>query len=256
MPVDGAELSSAAYGPDRVFLILKRKGEKFPAEKELAILKEAEYPVIEVVWPDAFAIGAEFLGWEIATAVASAVLEINPFDEPNVRESKEITGRLLDEYKKQGKLNEPDSLAKISAALPLENFLKQAKKDGYAVLLAYLERNAESQKQLDRIRRKLAAHLKLPVLVGFGPRYLHSIGQLYKGGPLNGLFVEFISRESKELPIAGSGYGFGLLKRAQAFGDMEALKSKGLPVLGIDLGKDWESGLRVFEKILESLTSK
>jgi len=260
VPIEGEPpLDVAAYGADRVFMSLKLRAEKSNVfTSPLKAVKKAGYPVIEIDWPEEAAIGAEFLRWEIATTIAGAVLEINPFDEPNVTESKDNTARLLDSLKTNKKLSFPSRALRLKLGVPISimystvypqnqikhgtkskidatSFLAQVPKGGYIAFLAYLDRSPEVSKVLKLIRTKIARRLKVPVLVGYGPRYLHSIGQLYKGGPRKGVFIELVSTPTPDLKVPGAPYTFNQLKRAQALGDRQALQSKGLPVLTCDI---------------------
>ncbi len=253
VPVEGeAPAKVEAYGQDRYFVFMRLKSEsvsKTTAEW-LKSIKAAKFPLIEMVWQDDSAIGGEFLHWEIATVVSSAVIGVNPFDELNVRESKENTGKILGELKVKGKLPQPKGLVKTDAVIPFENALGKIKKGSYLAILAYTERSEETTAAFNRVRQLLSESLGIPVLVGFGPRYLHSIGQLYKGGTLNGIFIEFFTQDQKDLAVPGAHYTFGQLKRAQALGDLEALESKGLPVLTVELGSNLLSSVSQFEKKL------
>ena len=132
-----------------------------------------------------------------------------------------------------------------------DSFFSQAQKVGYVALLSYTERSKNSVGVFRSIQNSLAVRLQVPVLLGFGPRYLHSTGQLYKGGAKNGLFLIFLTREPRDLRIPGEVYTFGQLKRAQALGDLRALQNKGLPVLAIDLGEKWHSSLKNLERTLK-----
>lgn len=247
IPVDTEPAAPASvYGKDRAFLFL---GAKVAPD-----FKAAGLPSISLEWPSPFSLGAEFLRWEIATSVAGAVLGINPFDEPNVKESKDATGRILSQFKATGKLQVS---AKDPNAAGLPAFFSKLKKNGYVVLLSYTQRTAVIQKSFDRTRVELRKKLGCPVLLGFGPRYLHSIGQLYKGGPRTGLFVEFFAKDSKDLKVPGEFYSFAQLKTAQGLGDKEAIESKGLQVLCVQLGANIPSGIKAFEKkVLELAGAK
>ncbi|MBN1687756.1 MAG: bifunctional transaldolase/phosoglucose isomerase [Candidatus Omnitrophica bacterium] len=253
VPVEGEGMQDfSVYGPDRVFVVLKLKSDKQPDKwrKQIRTIKKMGFPVIEITWDTRAMIGCEFLRWEIATAVASAVMEINPFDEPNVKESKDITGRLIEELKQTGRLDAPKTHGSVRAKIPFEKIFSKMKKNPYIALLAYTERSPEIQKSLSRIRKRLIDRFGLPVLAGFGPRYLHSIGQLYKGGTKNGVFIQFLMQDTRDPKIPDAGIRFGQLKRAQAYGDAAAISSKGLPLLGIELGKDVLAGLSLFESKL------
>lgn len=246
------------YGSDRVFVTLRLKGE---SEKlwaaRIKALKAKGFPVLDFVWADGMNVGGEFLRWEVATSFASVVLKVNPFDEPNVTESKNITSRLLEDVKKKKALPQPKQLLSVKGATLtpadaklLQSFFEKLPENGFVSLLAYVDRSSAAQKVLQGLQKTLAAALKVPVLSGFGPRYLHSIGQLYKGGPKQGIFIEFFVKDGKDVKIPGEVYGFSQLKRAQAMGDYEAISSKGLPVLAVDLGANLATGFASFQKKL------
>jgi transaldolase/glucose-6-phosphate isomerase len=244
--VEGEEPAAAsAYGKDRLFISMKLKEKSSPSQ--IGALRKAGFPVAVVEWGSPETIGAEFLKWEIATAVAGVLMGINPFDEPNVKEAKDYTAKLLEVLKEKGKLENPKSFAAAKSA-DLGSFLKRKKTGAYLAFLAYTERTPQMNKAFNRIRRRLQEAYKMPVLLGFGPRYLHSIGQLYKGGTPSGLFVTFVKQEKQDPKIPGAFYTFGQLKKAQAFGDVQAIESHGLPAMVVDLGKDALAGLRAFEK--------
>ncbi len=243
LPIEGETPGEASlYGEDRVFVTMRLAHEKSTTLKAQAKkMIKAGHPVIEMTWPERTDLGAEFLRWEIVTGVASAVLGINPFDEPNVKESKDNTGRLLEHLKNHGKFPVTEGILKIKdagfkpEAQALNAFFGALKKSGYIAILAYLERSPATQKALDGLRHQLGQALKVPVLVGFGPRYLHSIGQYYKGGPAQGIFLELFAAEAPGGQVPGTHYRFDQLKHAQALGDKEALESKKLPVLAVEL---------------------
>jgi hypothetical protein len=256
-PVAGEmPLSLDRYGSDRVFVTLRLKGEneKLWAAR-IKALKAKGFPVLDFVWSDGANVGGEFLRWEVATSFASVVLKVNPFDEPNVTESKNITSRLLEDVKKKKALPKPGKLlvAKGAALTPVDKktlaaFFAKLPKNGFVSLLAYVDRSPAAKKALQGLQKSMASSLRVPVLSGFGPRYLHSIGQLYKGGPKQGIFVEFFVKDAKDVKIPGEVYGFSQLKRAQAMGDYEAISGKGLPVLAVDLGTDLLAGFGSFQK--------
>jgi len=251
-----ASLKLDCYGKDRVFAILRLKGENEKQWKaRIQALKTQGFAVLDFVWADGSNVGGEFLRWEVATSFASVVLGINPYDEPNVKESKDITGRLLEDIKKKKSLPKPAQLltAKSPKLSPAEEkllraFFSKLPANGFVALLAYVDRSSAAQKALQGLQKLMAKELKVPVLSGFGPRYLHSIGQLYKGGPKHGIFIEFFVKDVHDVKIPGEVYGFSQLKQAQALGDYEALTSKGLPVLSVDLGTNLVSGLAAFRK--------
>lgn len=246
----------SVYGKDRFFIAMKFKGKQDAAlAKLVAALKKAGFPVISVEWETPAAMGAEFLKWEIATAVSGVVLNVNPFDEPNVKEAKDYTAKRLDELKQYGKFKNPQGYTTADAA-NLESLLKKKKPGAYLALLTFTERTPQVTQAFNKLRVKIRKATKLPVLLGYGPRYLHSIGQLYKGGTPSGVFVTLIKQEKADAKIPGASYSFGQLKKAQAYGDVQALESKGLPVLVVDLGKEVLTGIRTFEKQVDAFISR
>ncbi|HTL48759.1 MAG TPA: bifunctional transaldolase/phosoglucose isomerase [Verrucomicrobiae bacterium] len=252
LPVDGERPGKTdVYGKDRSFLILKLAGEK---NKRLAAqvkeLKKAGFPVLEMDWPDRTSLGAEFLRWEISTAVASAVMGVNPFDEPNVKESKDITTRLLTESERDGEIVDPENLVKARKPIDFDDFFRSLEEGRYLALLPYVMRSPKTTAYFERIQAVLRDAFKVPVTVGFGPRYLHSIGQLFKGGPETGNFLFFTLQDPRDAKIPHVKFSFSDLKKAQATGDSQALSDRGLPAMTVDLGRDLEGGLKAFEKQL------
>lgn len=187
----------------------------------------SEVPGQEIHLRDEYDLAAQFFRWEFATAVCGALLDINPFDEPNVTESKNNTTRVL------GDLETLGSLPKLDAS-PISEITEFAIANipdaGYFAILAYIPRNAESIERLNKLRDELSAATNRPVTVGFGPRYLHSTGQLHKGGAKQGAFAIIIDEPKAHVSIPTKTYNFNQLVRAQAIGDSEALSSKDLPV--------------------------
>lgn len=242
------------YGKNRLFVILRLKGETERLwATRIKALEAKGFPVIDCVWADGFNVGGEFLKWEIATSIAGVLLRINPYDEPNVKESKDITGRILEAMKKKSALPKPKMLMRFKGpkltpaeCKMLAQFFGKLRPEGYLSLLAYADRTAAAKKLLQGIQKTLAAGFKVPALSGFGPRYLHSIGQLYKGGPKQGSFIEFMDSCKKDLKVPGEFYSFGQLKKAQALGDYEATSNKGLPVLVVETGAGVLRGLKWF----------
>lgn len=237
-PIVGESLHlPEAYRKDRFFVVICSSKMKLNAAdtKKLAALKKAGFPVIEIDWKSDGCLAAEFYRWEVATAVCGIAMSINPFDEPNVTESKEITGKLLKELETTKKLAAPKNLLSLKQAGKIQSFLSGGQND-YVAILAFIERTPSVEKELDRLRRKIWDLCKIPVLVGIGPRYLHSIGQLYKGGPRTGKFLVISKKPKKDASVPGTKYKFSQLLRAQAFGDAQALASKKIPVLAVDFG--------------------
>jgi RpiB/LacA/LacB family sugar-phosphate isomerase len=251
IPVDGEPLGAPpVYGSDRVFVAVTLADEAAALEAGLAALEEAGHPVIRITLRDLFDLGAEFYRWEIATATIGALLEVNPFDEPNVQESKEITAKLLAAYRTSRRLpewavdREEDGIALLTGAGTkpptvaegVADHLGQARPGDYIAFLAYLPPKPEIAEALQELRRVVRDKTKLAVTVGVGPRYLHSTGQLHKGGPPNGLFIQLTADDPHDLLIPGEAYSFAVLKNAQALGDLQALRNKDRRVIRIHLG--------------------
>jgi hypothetical protein len=221
------------------------------------------------VLPDVYAIGGEFLKWEIATAASCAVVGVNPFDEPNVSESKKNTNDLLAEWKQTGKFKETVPLIKsdnISVYIEnsptlsisgksvndvLNKFLKLANPSDYISFLAYFLQTQERDKYLQIIRNNLSKKTKAATTVGYGPRYLHSTGQLHKGGANKGLYILLTAETNLQIPIPDSGYDFATLHQAQALGDFRALNNKNRRVVRIHIHGDLEKGLKALIGILK-----
>lgn len=253
LPVEGEALGKpAVYGADRVFVALMLG--KDPALARAAqTLAKAGHPVITIQLEDVYDLGGEILRWEIATAAAGWVLGINPFDQPNVQEAKDITKRYLAELSRAGRL--PEAGAVLSVAAPdfgarLRKYLGIARRNDYFALLAYCERTPRREKLLRELQAIIRDQTKAAVTVGYGPRFLHSTGQLHKGGANNGLFVQFLVEDPLDVPIEGEAYTFSGLKLAQALGDYGALVARKRRVIRIQLGGQPE---RALQKVREAL---
>jgi hypothetical protein len=266
LPVAGEPIGEpTVYGEDRVFVFIRMKDKP---DKNLvssvSTLREAGQPVITIFLDDLLDLGQEFFRWEIATATAGAILGINAFNQPNVQESKDNTNRLLAMVRAQGKFpEEKPSLTKgplklyfdkKAATVPdaLKQFLDQAHPGGYLALMAYIPENAANDEALQDIRNLLQDYLHMTTTLGYGPRFLHSTGQFHKGGPNTGLFLQLTADDVEDVPIPGAPYTFGIFKRAQALGDLEALQKHGRRVGRVHLGSDVNRGLAVLKEDLMS----
>ncbi len=268
LPVAGEALGEpGVYGNDRLFVYLMLEGKddgETPAR--LLALEAAGHPVVRITVQDKLALGQEFFRWEIATAVAGALLGINAFDQPNVQESKDNTKFLLEQFREQGNLPESapvlesDTLSvygnskKVRASSPedcLAEFLGEAQPGKYLALMAYLEPTGEHTEALQALRVRLRDATRLATTLGYGPRFLHSTGQLHKGGPNTGLFIQITADDGEDLPIPGEPYTFSVLKHAQALGDWRSLEGKQRRVLRFHLGKDVRAGLAQLQKAVE-----
>ncbi len=247
---DEAPGPPAVYGGDRVFVVMALEDEAPAVERAAAPLAAAGHPVLRLRLGDPLDLAGEFFRWELATAVAGALSGIDPFDEPNVQESKDNTGRLLAEFEAQGRLpSEPPAWERdgLSASggpageaprdLPglLAAHFRALRPGGYAALMAYLAPTGAHTRLLQAVRHRLRDALHVATTLGYGPRFLHSTGQLHKGGPPSGCFLQITADDPADQPIPGRPYSFGILKQAQALGDLGALRGRGRPVLRIHL---------------------
>lgn len=275
IPVDLEPIGSpGVYGDDRVFVHLDDGSDELG--DTIRALEAAGHPVIRCRIPDVYALGREFLRWEIATAVTGAVLRINPFDEPNVSESKDNTRAVLEDYNRDGEL--PSSVpaaedsgaslfadSALSSALRqsggssvsdlLATHLKRAKAGDYVAILAYIPRGEEHDRLLARLRTAIRDATHAATTVGYGPRYLHSTGQLHKGGPDKGVFLLITGEDDTDLDIPGAQYTFATLKQAQAIGDLQSLQAHKRPVVRLHLEDDVTANLRRVVDAVEAAIS-
>jgi len=272
IPVNGETLGSPdVYGKDRIFIHMFLASDDNAADEEkLKALEAAGHPVVRIKVTDKIAIGGEFYRWEIATAVSGVVIGINPFDQPNVAESKKNTSNLLDEWQKQGKFTPAEPLLNVdgftvygssqvaavsgkgkdSIGAFIEAFNSLAHKGDYMAFLPYFLMTESRSKSMQQWRMKTRDRLSEATTLLNGPRYLHSTGQLHKGGPASGLYIILSGNNSDDLAIPDAKYGFATLHQAQFLGDYRSLDDKGLRVVRINLGNDIDKGL---EKLLGSL---
>lgn len=269
LPVESEPLVSPdTYGSDRVFVSIHIKPDA-KVQTKLKALKKAGHPVIQIQLTNKTDITAEFFRWEFATAVAGAFLGIDPFDQPNVQESKDLTKQYLDQFKTQGHLEfqqpafESDGIAIFvsnggpkgqSVEEQLRLALSDLKAGDYVALLAYITRNPEHEKILQAIREQVLKTKHVATTVGFGPRFLHSTGQLHKGGDDSGIFFQITADDKKDLPIPGEPYTYSVLKEAQALGDLSALVNKHRRAVRIHL-KDTRKGLATLRSLFTKITT-
>ena len=240
IPVAGEPLLAPEYyGDDRLFVYLRLEGDD-NAETDAAIerIGSSGQPVVRLDLRDRYDLGAEFFRWELATAVAGAILGIHPFDQPNVQQAKDMTGRLLEEYHTQGKLPQVDSSAS------LKELVSGARQGAYLGIMAYVRQTPELDRALGDLRRTVMERYRIATTLGYGPRFLHSTGQLHKGGPDSGLFLQITAAHQRDLSIPGEPYTFGVLADAQALGDLQALRGKGRRATSIHLDADDEVAIR------------
>ncbi len=254
------------YSNDRLFVEFRIQNEPDSAlEARVDALRAAGKPVITILMRDRLDIGAQFFLWEVATATAGAVLRINPFDQPNVQETKTLTGKILEEVKREGRVPEaPMELAEgplrlyraggaSSVRQALSLFFDQGAPGDYAVLLAYLSENQATVEALESLGGLIRDRLRMATGIGFGPRYLHSTGQLHKGGPNTGLFLLLTSDLAEDAPMPGQPYTFGMLLRAQALGDFEALRKHRGRVIRIHLAGSAPEAVKALEEELKAI---
>ena len=259
IPVDREPLGAPeVYGVDRFFVYLRLTSAP-DAEQDLRVeaLERAGQPLVRIMVDDSYDLGAEFFRWEFATAVAGAILHINPFDQPDVEASKLATRRLTDEYEKTGVLPSQAAVraddTKLHAAL--RSHLGRLGAGDYAALLAYVEMNAAHERELQAIRGAIRERYRVATCLGFGPRFLHSTGQAYKGGPNSGVFLQITCDDGVDVPVPGQKYTFGVVKAAQAQGDFQVLVERGRRALRIHLGKDVKGGLATLRSAVSQATA-
>lgn len=261
VPVVGEKIGGpGAYGNDRLFIYLKTDSSPDKdLDRKFKELQAAGHPLVTIRLRDAFDLAKEFFRWEIATSAAGAILGINPFDEPNVSESKENTRKILEEFQATGQMplqreileeegirlyGDPSTVPDGSIKKAFEAFLSQARPNDYLALMAYLESSPVHEALLQKLRHWIRNRYSVATTLGYGPRFLHSTGQLHKGGAGNGLFLQIAADDQEDIQIPGETYTFGNLKRAQALGDFYSLTSRGLRVLQIYLGSHVEKDLK------------
>ena len=277
IPVAGEPVARpAAYGADRIFAYLALNGDA-DADQERAIgaLEAAGHPVVRISLASRDQLGQEFFRWEIATAVAGAVLGINPFDQPDVEASKIKTRALTDAYEQSGALApetpileasgitafaDERNATELKSASTLEDLIaahfKRAKAGDYLGLLAYIDRSPAHVAAISRMQAQLRDATGCATVVGFGPRFLHSTGQAYKGGPNSGVFLEITSDPNQDLQVPGRKFSFGVVEAAQARGDLEVLEERGRRCLRLHLGTDVEGGLKVLADVMAKVFAK
>lgn len=227
-------LPPQTYGTDRFFVSLRLKGENNTLldGKVLALMKKG-HPVLRLDLNDRYDLGAEFFRWEFATAIAGHVLGIQPFDQPNVQESKDNTSRVLGTFQSTGALPQHASRTPIQAAQDLAQHLNAG---AYVAILAYCTPSRPLESAVRRLRAALVSRYHVTTTFGYGPRYLHSTGQLHKGGPNSGVFLELVDPMKPDVTIPGKAFSFGTLALAQAAGDLESLRAHDRPAIRMQLG--------------------
>jgi transaldolase / glucose-6-phosphate isomerase len=276
IPVDREHLAAPeVYGNDRVFVYVKLEGSTDSAqEAKVAAIEKAGHPVVRIAMNDIYELGAEFFRWEIATAVAGAIIGINAFNQPDVEASKIATRNLTAEYEKSGSLpaekpvvedsgirlfTDEKNAAELAKAAggdaTLAAYLKahfgRITAGDYFAVLGYIQMNPEHEDALQALRHAVRDKKRVATCLGFGPRFLHSTGQTYKGGPNSGVFLQITCDDSVELPVPGQKYTFGIVKAAQARGDFQVLAERGRRALRVHLGKDLKAGLAMLQSAVQ-----
>jgi transaldolase/glucose-6-phosphate isomerase len=263
------------YGSDRFFAYLELDGQHDPSQRQaIAALEKAGHPVGRISVKDIWHIGQEFFRWEIATAVAGAIIGIDPFDQPDVEASKDKTPALTEEYEKSHHLPaeapmfrenglalyaDPRNAAELGRHNTLSGYLKShfgrvhagAKSGDYVALLAYIQRNKANTQALTAMRARIRDRTHAATCLGFGPRFQHSTGQAYKGGPNSGVFLQVTCDDPADIDVPGHSYSFGVVKAAQASGDLEVLVERGRRALRIHL-KDVDAGLAELARAMDA----
>jgi transaldolase/glucose-6-phosphate isomerase len=239
IPVAGEPLMEPAhYGNDRLFVYMRLKGDdNAEIDRVIERIRTSGQPVLVLEMQDEYDLGAEFYRWEFATSIAGAILGIHPFNQPNVQQAKDATERVLQEYAASGKL------PSIETEGSFAELLSKAKKAQYLAIMAYLCKTPGTDKALVELRRKVIERYGIATTLGYGPRFLHSTGQLHKGGPDTGLFLQITAEHEPDIPIPGMPYTFGVVADAQALGDFRALKLLGRNITRLQLSKRGEEGI-------------
>jgi transaldolase/glucose-6-phosphate isomerase len=243
VPIAGEpELDASAYGGDRFFVAVHLRRDDVSAR--LRALTDAGHPVLDMVLEDELDLGETLFVWEFATAAAGLLLGINPFDQPNVQESKDNTKQLLDQYKQNGRFDDAKivSAGTEEAAAAIAALLGKVKAGDYVAITQYFAETEGRDAQLQQVRRAISSGRGVAVTTGYGPRFLHSTGQLHKGGADNGVFLQ-LTGDSEDVAIPGESFSFGVLARAQAIGDFASLESRNRRALRVHLGNDIDKGL-------------
>ena len=271
IPISGETLGSpSAYGNDRFFVHIAVGTPDSDTDAKLRALESAGHPVVRRRLHDLLDLGEEFYLWEMATAVAGAVIGINSFDQPNVQESKDHTKHFLEVYKKNGALPDQElgsegrglkafcdaeTKAQLGNGTSLDGFiaahLSRVQAGDYIALLDYVEETPEHEALFQAIRTHLRDALRVATTTGYGPRFLHSTGQLHKGGPASGVFIQITADNAVDVPLPNELFTFGVLKQAQALGDFQSLSSRHRRAIRLHLGTDVAAGLRTLLEIVQ-----
>jgi len=282
IPVDREDLGAPdAYGNDRIFAYVRLETAPDAAQDaKVAALEKAGHPIVRIAVADIYNLGQEFFRWEIATAVAGSILGINAFNQPDVEASKIVTKELTSEYESKGSLpaekpileeagfklfTDEKNVAELAQAAstgpssdtPLKSYLRahlaRLGAGDYFALLGYVEMNAEHESLLQALRMTVCDRKHVATCLGFGPRFLHSTGQAYKGGPNSGVFLQITCDDAQDLPVPGQKYTFGVVKAAQARGDFQVLVDRERRALRVHLGSDVKAGLAKLAELAKQI---
>ncbi|MGC9092124.1 MAG: bifunctional transaldolase/phosoglucose isomerase [Bacteroidota bacterium] len=284
IPINGEQLGvPEVYGPDRLFVDIRvGSASEEGVSSKIDALRLAGHPVVTILLNDLYDLGQEFYRWEFAVATAGAILGINAFDEPNVQESKDMTREMLATFAESGsfpaehpraecgslRLYADDAtfeelkrarsgrFPEISFAGLLEAHFHRAVSGSYFAFMAYLAPCEEFGRFFDNLRVEIRKHLHVATTFGYGPRLLHSTGQLHKGGPNTGIFLQITAESGEEVRIPNSSYTFGVLLRAQALGDLEVLRRHQRRVIRIDLGENVLEGLNMLMSVVKNIVRR
>lgn len=255
VPVAGEHAGEpAAYGSDRLFVSIV-VDEDEPDENPLEALEEAGFPVVTIRLADRYDVGQEIFRWEMATSAAGSILGVQPFDQPDVGLAKDLAREAMAGREKQPpearKASVPETTCADVSALAgaILPFVEQARPGDYLAIQAYLEPRSETSRALEEMRRVLRNRTRLATTAGYGPRFLHSTGQLHKGGPNTGLFLQIVDEPTDDLPIPATAHTFSQLLRAQANGDYRALVERGRRILRVNVGRDPGGGLDMLAQV-------
>ena len=276
IPVDRETLTTPeVYSSDRLFVYVRLEtGADANQDAKVAAIEKAGHPVVRVAMADTYDLGAEFFRWEIATAVAGSIIGINAFNQPDVEASKIATRELTSAYEKTGSLpaekpvvedsgiklftdekNAADLANAAGSEKSLVGYLKahlaRIKTGDYFAVLGYIQMNGEHEESLQNLRHLVRDKKRVATCLGFGPRFLHSTGQAYKGGPNSGVFLQITCDDSVELPVPGQKYTFGVVKAAQARGDFQVLADRGRRALRVHLGSNVKAGLATLQSAIQ-----
>ena len=248
IPVAGEPLASPEhYGQDRLFVYLCLEGDaNGEVDSAIDAIESTGQPVVRLDLSDTYDVGAELFRWETATAIAGSILGINPFDQPNVQASKDRTESVLEQFEKSGKLPAMDETA------PIGSLLETATPGDYVVIMAYIPQSSAVDSALEDLRRRVTERFGIATTMGYGPRFLHSTGQLHKGGPASGLFLQITAEHAQSVDIPGTPFTFSALADAQALGDLQALRAAGRRSIRVDVGSSPEQVIRKMTKELAS----